>query len=199
MLDPATCPRRPVEDWTLPSRIHRGLLGAIVLGACACSAQRQSAITPTIAFVPGTDGPPRAAYLPGTEFHLEVSWTAWCTQEGLIPETSTTRTCDEQPFVARVSCAGAPCDVTPGEVLTGGAIMRGVGEIVVRVPAPGDLRLDVAIEHVGTHETASRHGVVPVRALDEVVVDCKVQLQDASDPPRCTPQRGYVVCRDIAL
>jgi hypothetical protein len=100
-----------------------------------------------------------------------VSWTAWCTYDGALPDTSTTRACDEQPFTVRVSCDGAPCETDPSGAV-GGIMLRGAATIRVRLTAPGDLRLVVELEHATTYETIRKEMAIAVRTPEKVVIDC---------------------------
>ena len=150
------------------------VVGAALLSTAvtACGSDPDK-MTPVRAGIVG--GPTQAsadyAVLPQTEYSFLVSWTAWCTYDGVLPDTSTTTACDEQPFLARVSCEGAPCATDPADAV-GGIMLRGAATIRVRLTAPGDLRLAVELEHATTHETIRKEMAIAVRTPEKLVIDC---------------------------
>ena len=138
------------------------------------------------------DQPPTIGYLPGTPIDIAVAWAAQCTTHG-IGDSSTTEYCDEQDFTAIVTCSGAPCEIDPPAASTGLAL---TGDSSIRViPAIGNIAIDVVIEHAGTHEQLTKRGQIAIRAMDRLVIDCRLQAYDPA-MPRCVHRDNFVECFD---
>ncbi len=167
-------------------------VGVAVLAVLSgCTDTEKSAIAPHIGLYLD-DKPPVIAYVPGTVIDVDVAWAAQCTTHG-IGDTSTTEYCDDQDFVATVTCTGAPCDLDPPAASTGLAL---TGDGHVRItPAIGNTTIDVVIEHADTHEQLAKRSQIAIRAMDKLVIDCRLQAYDAANP-RCVHRDNFVECFD---
>lgn len=171
----------------------KGWLALTSLAALAgCTTERIEDVAPRILWSLDEKSP-AIAFVPGTELDVFVEWAALCRTEG-IPDTSTTKTCDDQAFLATVHCEGAPCEIDP-PAASAGLELKGQGRVSVRAAAPGDLTIEVALEHLGTHEQLVKRGVLAIRDLERVVDDCIYQAYDPT-MPRCEQRTGYILCQD---
>lgn len=166
---------------------------AVLVSLTGCMSTTQTQVKPDI-LLPLDEGAPAVASLPGTVVDIGVSWTARCTTDGVVPDTSTTEACDEQDFIATVTCSGGPCELDPPAAASGVA-MTGEGKVHAKLPAAGDVAIDVVIEHAGTHERLAKHGRIAIRAMDRLVVDCRMQAYDAANP-RCVERENFTECFD---
>ncbi len=132
------------------------------------------------------------AVSPGTAFDVYVAWTARCTNDGPLPDTSQTYACDEQPFIARVACSGAACSVSPPSASAGGARFSGEGELGVVLTDEGDVEVTVELEHAETGEISSQTFSYKVRRPERIALDCWWN----SDPlaKTCVDQGTYKLC-----
>jgi hypothetical protein len=170
-------------------------IALVAAALSACGPDKKTQVLPRIN-LPLESGAPKVAYLPGTEFEIAVSWIAWCTYNGGLPDTSTTKPCDEQRFLARLEYDGPAGDVMPRGV-SAGSPFTGQGTILVRPSMPGDFKIRVEIENMVTRERRQAGGQIAIRDLERVVIDCVYQPFDPSAPPRCENKPGYVLCRDV--
>jgi len=168
-----------------------GLVGLVSLAGCLSTTQTE--VRPEI-LLPLDEGTPAVASVPGTVVDVGVAWTARCTTDGVVPDTSTTEACDEQAFVATVTCSGGPCELDPPAAASGVA-MTGEGKVHVTLPAAGDVAIDVVIEHAGTHARLAKKGRIAIRAMDRLVIDCRMQAYDAASP-RCVERENFTECFD---
>jgi hypothetical protein len=166
---------------------------AVVVGACAllvgCAPDRTTEVASSISCAGCLD---YDAVSPGATFDIRVAWTARCTDEGPVPDTSTTYTCNEQPFFARVLCNGAACGVTPGSASSDGARFTGEGELGVVLSEEGDLELTVELEHAGTGEVSSQSFSFTVREPARLVIDCWWNFDPLART--CTDEGSYKWC-----
>jgi hypothetical protein len=131
------------------------------------------------------------AVMPGTDLRFHVAWQAHCTTQGPLPDTSTTKACDLQPFTARVTCAGGPCEFDPAGA-DAGIDLSGEGSIVVRPTAPGDLTISVDLTNRSNAATFTTSTALGVRVPERLVVDCWYD----SDPKgrNCIDKGSYREC-----
>lgn len=181
---------------TAASRIwHLAAALAVVCAAgCFREPDEKTPVEPRIVPWAFEDAPPSIAHVTGTEVVLDLSWAARCTYDGWLPDTGETELCDEQPFRATVSCDG-PCELDPPELATG-LELDGAGTAQIRLVAPGDVDLEVTLEHLETGQTFRRSGQLAVRDREALVIDCVVQPYDA-ETPRCEQRDGFVLCQDV--
>jgi hypothetical protein len=169
----------------------RTLICALVVCslATACGPDARSDVSPKV-------GCPECerydAVTPGQDLQVRVEWTAWCTDDGVLPDTSSTYPCDKQPFYALARCDGAPCEFDPGTASDGGVAFDGEGNLRVRPLAAGDLTLTIALEHADTGDRVEREFSIKVREPEKLVIDCWFD----SDPlgRNCTDEGSYRWC-----
>jgi hypothetical protein len=167
---------------------------ALLVTVTGCVDTERTEVKPGMIF-PLEEGQPTIAYLPGTSIDISVWWTARCTTDGVLPDTSSTKNCDEQDFTATVTCSGGPCDLDP-PTASSGIALTGEGMINVKLPAVGDVAIDVVLEHSGTHEQLAQRGQIAIRDMERLVIDCRIQPFDAANP-RCVQRMNYVECFDV--
>lgn len=166
-------------------------VGVSVLATVSgCMDTERTAVAPHIGFYL-EDTAPTLAYLPGTDIAIDVAWAAKCTTHG-VGDTSTTEYCDEQDFVATVTCTGG-CEIDPPAAADGVAF-DGEGTLHV-TPSIGNVAIEITIEHAKTHEQLTKRGQIAIRAMDTLVVDCRIQPYDAANP-RCVHRDNFVECFD---
>ena len=167
--------------------------GVAVLAALSgCTDSERTEVAPGIGLYL-EDEAPTFAWLPGTTLDIAVSWAAKCTTYG-VGDTSTTEYCDEQDFIATVTCSGAPCEIDPPAASSGLALH---GDSTIRVtPAIGNVTIAVVIEHADTHEQLTDRGQIAIRAMDKLVIDCRLQPYDAAKP-RCVDRGSFIECFDV--
>ena len=167
--------------------------GVVILAALSgCTDTTRTPVAPGIGLYLD-DKAPTIAWLTGTTIDIAVSWAARCTEHG-IGDTSTTEYCDEQDFTATVTCSGAPCEIDP-PAASSGIALDGNGTVRV-TPSIGNVTIDVVIEHGDTHEQLSDRGQMAIRAMDKLVIDCRLQPYDAAKP-RCVDRGSFVECFDV--
>lgn len=165
----------------------------MVATLAGCLDTTQTEVRPDI-WLPLQDVRPTEASLPGTVLDVLVSWTALCTTEGLLPDTSTTENCDEQDFIATVTCSGGPCELDPPTAATG-LPLTGEGKIQIAFPAAGDIAVNVEIARVGSKARLAKRGQIAIRPMERLVVDCRLQAYDPA-MPRCVQRTGFIECFD---
>ncbi len=164
-----------------------------LVGACGllmgCAPDKTSEVAPSISCAGCLD---YDAVSPGATFDIRVAWTARCTDEGPLPDTSTTYACNEQPFIARVLCNGAACGVTPASASSAGARFTGEGEIGVVLSEEGDVELTVELEHTESGETSLQSFSFTVREPQRLVIDCWWNFDPLART--CTDEGSYRWC-----
>jgi hypothetical protein len=146
---------------------------SVVVAACAilmsCGPDRRTEVLPEITCADCLD---YDAIAPAARFDIRVAWTARCTDDGPLPDTSQTYACDEQPFIATAQCHGAACSLNPTAVGSGGTRFTGEGELGVVLSEEGDVELIVELEHAETGESFSQSFFFTVRQPDQIAIDC---------------------------
>jgi len=132
------------------------------------------------------------AVSPGAAFDFRVAWTARCTDDGPLPDTSTTYSCSEQPFIARVECNGAACGVNPASASSGGARFNGEGELGIVLSEEGQVDVKVELEHAETGELSSQTFSFTVRQPERLVIDCWSNFDPLGHT--CTDMGSYKLC-----